>query len=525
MPYFLGGEIKDRNALSVQTPTSLKNRLDLDVRVKSEVTKIDRKAKSVTVREVGSGKEYQHPYDHLILSLGAMPFKPPIPGIDRPGNLSLRNLEDMDRIGAWITSVSARRAVVCGAGFIGVEMAEQLRHRGMEVALVESLPQIMAPFDPEMAAPLAAELARHGIVVHAGAAIEAFEAPAGGGQGTEVVLRGGRRLPADVVILGLGVRPDTGLARDAGLTLNARGALVVDEYLRTNDPSIWAVGDAIEVRNPILGGNWMVPLAGPANRQGRMAADNIYGMKRKYRGTLGTSVLRCCTLTAACTGINEKGLRAAGVKYQALHLHPRSHASYYPGAQPINLKVLYSPETGKLLGAQAVGADKVEKRIDVMATALAAGMTIDDLAELELCYAPPFGGAKDPVNFAGMVGQNVAGGLVRIATWDRLPALAADPKVVVLDVRTDAEVQGQGKLLLPTSGAPASATVMHIPVDNLRARLGELPRDRTLVVSCLTGQRSYYACRILMQSGFGDVLNLGGAFTTWASYGRAGGAP
>jgi len=293
---------------------------------------------------------------------------------------------------------------------------------------------------------------------------------------------------------------------------------VVDDYLRTSDESIWAVGDAVEVGNPVLGGKWMVPLAGPANRQGRMAADNINGLARKYRGTLGTSVLRCCTLTAACTGVNEKTLVAAGVKYQALHLHPRSHASYYPGAQPINLKILYDPTSGRLLGAQAVGADKVEKRIDVLATALAARMTVDDLAELELCYAPPYGGAKDPVNFAGMVGQNVAGGLVRVTSWDRLAALAADPAVVIVDVRSDAEIRSQGPLL--PAGAAAGAKRMHIPVDDLRARLGELPRDKTLVVSCLTGQRSYYASRILSQSGFPDVLNLDGAFTTWAAYGR-----
>lgn len=375
----------------------------------------------------------------------------------------------------------------------------------MEVTLVEGLPQIMAPLDPEMAAQLQVELEKNGVTVVTNAGISGFEASSASAIGSDVVLQDGRRLPGDVIILGLGVRADSALAKAAGIELNPRGGIVVDEHLRTNDPFVWAVGDAVEVANPILGGRWMVAMAGPANRQGRMVADNIMGKPRAYKGTYGTSVLRCFGLTAACTGVSEKALRAAGREYHAVHVHPRSHAGYYPGSAMMSLKIVFSPGTGLLLGAQAIGADKVEKRIDVLATALMAGMTVDDLAQLELCYAPPYGGAKDPVNFAGMVGQNILEGLVKTANWDQLEALAADPQVFLLDVRTAKEVSTQGAL---------HDKAVNIPVDELRARLAEVPKDRRVVVSCFTGQRSYYACRTLAQRGYEDVTNLDGAFST-----------
>lgn len=479
----------------MQTPASLKARLNLDVKVRTEAIAIDKAAKSVRVRDLKSGTEYDEPYDELVLSLGAKPFLPPIPGIERAGNLSLRNLDDMDQIDAWIKARGATSAVVCGGGFIGVEMAEQLHRRGLRVTLVEALPQLMAPFDPEIASMLTQELERNGVSVRLGAAIKGFEESQSGAKGSDVLLGAGdgaplERVPADLVILGLGVRADSSLAERAGLKINARGGIVVDANMRTSEPHIWAVGDAIEVANPIGGGQWMVALAGPANRQGRLCADSIYGLasaeraaERAYRGTYGTSAVRVFELDAASTGLNERGAKLAGKPYDCVHLHPNSHAGYFPGAQTVSLKILFDtsdgPERGRLLGAQAVGKDGVDKRIDVLSTALQAKMTVDDLAALELCYAPPFGSAKDPVNYAGMIAQDMLDGLVRTVQWTELPKLADDPSVLVLDVRSEKEIAKSGALV-------PNATV--IPVDELRARLGELPRDKTIVTSCLSGQ-------------------------------------
>jgi NADPH-dependent 2,4-dienoyl-CoA reductase/sulfur reductase-like enzyme len=391
MPYHLGGEIEDRAKLNVQTPASLKARLNLDVRTLTEVLSINRDAKTVTVVEYETKRQYSEPYDDLILSVGAKPFMPPIPGIDRKGNFALRNLQDMDQIDDWLRESGAKRAVVAGAGFIGVEMAEQLKRRGLHVTLIEAAPQIMAPVDVEVAALLQQELERNGVAVRVADAVAAFEPPTDGAQGSDLLLKSGgyaphpqhlpppppplahasiahrlhaaaaRRLHADVVILGLGVRAESALARDAGLELSARGGIVVDEHLRTKDPAIWAVGDAIEVRNPTLGDSWMVAMAGPANRQGRMVADNILAAPdtplRAYRGTLGTSVLRCFSLTCACTGVNERTLKSRGASYKAVHTWPMSHAGYYPGAAPMLLKLLFEPASGRVLGAQAVGPD------------------------------------------------------------------------------------------------------------------------------------------------------------------------
>ena len=505
LPYFVGGEIADADALLVQTPESLRARFNLDVRVLTEVLTIDRAARELRVRELTSGREYKQDYDALVLSTGASPLKPPIPGIDRDGHFTVRSVPDVQRIRDWTKHCSACRAVVIGGGYIGLEMAEQLkRHGGLSVSIVEALPQVMAPLDPEMAAWLHAELRANEIELHLGDAVAAFEAPQADEQAraSVVVLKSGKRLSADVVILGLGVRPETSLARNAGLEIGKLGGLRVTEHLQTTDANIWAVGDAIEVHDAVTGDWAVIPLAGPANRQGRIAADNIFGRLSRYEGTWGTAILRLFNVTAGCTGASEKTLRKCNIPYQALHLHPNSHAGYYPGAEPIALKILFAPDTGRLLGAQAVGRDGIDKRLDVLATALKSRMTVSDLAELELAYAPPYGSAKDPINLAGMAAQNVLAGDVALAQWHEIAAL--DPAhTVLLDVRR-AEERAKG--FIPGS--------IHIPLDELRARLDELPSDREVIAHCQTGQRSYYACRLLRQHGY-RARNLTGSWRTW----------
>ncbi|MBI4659089.1 MAG: pyridine nucleotide-disulfide oxidoreductase family protein [Verrucomicrobia bacterium] len=504
LPYFVGGEIVEQDSLLLQTPGTLRARFNLDVRVSTEVVAIDRARRVVKARDIATGREYDQAYDALVLSTGASPFKPPIPGIDRPNHFTVRNIPDVERIMAWSKGCERCRAVVVGGGYIGLEMAEQLRRRDFSVTLVEALPQVMMPLDPEMAAWLHQELRANGVALHLNDPVVAFEAPTPTEptRASIVVLKSGQRLPADSVILGLGVKPEVGLARAAGLEIGERGGIRVNEHLQTSDPQIWAVGDAIEVRDAVTAQWALIPLAGPANRQGRIAADNIFGRPSRYTGTFGTAVLRLFQLTAGCTGANEKGLRKAGIPFQALHLHPGSHAGYYPGAEPIAMKILFATDTGKLLGAQAVGRDGVDKRIDVLATALKAGMTVNDLAELELAYAPPFGSAKDPVNLAGMAAQNVLAGDVNLTQWHEVASL--DPnRAVLLDVRRQDE---RAKGFIPGS--------IHIPLDEIRARMNELPRDKEIVVSCQSGQRSYFACRIFTQHGF-RVRNLTGSWRTW----------
>jgi NADPH-dependent 2,4-dienoyl-CoA reductase/sulfur reductase-like enzyme/rhodanese-related sulfurtransferase len=504
LPYFVGGEIVAQDSLLLQTPATLRARFNLDVRVNTEVLAIDRTAQVVKVRELATGREYEQPYDSLILSTGASPLRPPIPGIERAGHFTVRNIPDVEHIMAWIKDCNACRAVVVGGGYIGLEMAEQLKHRGLGVTLVEALPQVMMPLDPEMAAWLHAELKASGVELHLGDPVAAFEAPKPGetARASIVVLKSGKRIEADIVVLGLGVRPETSLAKDAGLELGTLGGIRVNKHLQTSDPKVYAVGDAIEVHDAVTGAWSIIPLAGPANRQGRIAADNIWGRSSRYEGTWGTAILRLFKLSAGCTGANEKSLRKAGIRFEALHLHPGSHAGYYPGAERIAMKILFAPDTGKLLGAQAVGQDGVATRIDILATALKSGMTVNDLAELELAYAPPFGSAKDAVNMAGMAAQNILTGDVQLTQWNEIAEL--DPKqTVLLDVRNQDE---RARGFIPGS--------IHIPLDEIRARMNELPRDRELVVSCLTGQRSYFACRILAQHGF-RVRNLSGSYRTW----------
>lgn len=504
LPYHVGGEIPNRADLLLQTPQSLRARFNLDVRVRTEVVAIDRAARQVKVRDLADGREYEQAYDALILATGASPLLPPIPGIDRPGHFAVRNVPDVDSILGWIQTRPARRAVVVGGGYIGLEMAEQLHRRGLSVALVEALPQVMAPLDPEMAAWLHQELRAQGVDLRLNDAVAAFEAPRAeeAAQASVVVLKSGARLPADLVILGLGVKPEAKLAREAGLEIGALGGVRVNEQMQTSDAHIWAVGDVVEVRDAVTGAWSLIPLAGSANRQGRLAADHIFGQPAAYQGTLGTAILRVFKLAAGCTGASEKALKKAGIRCQAVHLHPGSHAGYYPGASPIALKILFCPDTGRLLGAQAVGLDGVDKRIDVLATALKAGMTVRGLAELELAYAPPFGSAKDPVNLAGLAATNILDGLVSVAQWPELASL--DPRqTLVVDVRTDEERQ---RGFIPGS--------IHLPLHQLRARFAELPPDRELIVACQSGQRSYFASRFLSQRGY-RVRNLTGSYRTW----------
>eukprot|EP00980_Cylindrotheca_fusiformis_P018461 scaffold6103_cov116-Cylindrotheca_fusiformis.AAC.7 len=517
MPYFIGGEIADRNKMAVQTPKSLNDRLELDVRVNTRVQNIDTKQKQVEALNEATGETYKEGYDHLILAVGAEPFKPPIPGIDRPGLFSLRSLQDMDKIASWLDKKAKDvpkgdlHCVVAGAGFVGLEMVEQLVNRGANVTLVEMMPQILGPLDEEMAILLQNDLTNRGVEVITGDGISEFKASEKDPEASILTLSSGRTLlAAHLTILGLGVRPDTKVIKAAGIECTPRGHIVVNEHLQTNTPNVWAVGDAVEINNPLLPGEkWAVPLAGPANRQGRMVADNIFrGEMRKYKGTYGTSVVRSFELYAAAVGMNEKMVAAKKLPYSCVHVHPGSHAGYYPGAKSVHLKLIFDPKKGNIYGAQAVGEDGVEKRIDVIATAMQGHLTVDDLADLELCYAPPVGSAKDVVNMAGMAAQNVVEGLVSQVEWKDLEKLARDEGTLLVDVRNPGEIESHGRL---------AHNAINIPLNDLRRRLNEIPKDKHIVVSCQSGQRAYYAYRILKQHGFENVDNLGGAFLTFHS--------
>ena len=503
LPYYIGGEIEDKADLLVQTPEGLRSRFNLDVRVLSEVMEIDPAGKTVRVLDHREGREYRESYDELVISTGASPLKPRIPGIDNPAHFSVRGIPDVEAILEWIDEREPKQAVVVGGGFIGLEMAEQIHRRGLKTSVVEAAPQVMVPFDPEMAAWLHGELRRNGIDLYLGDGVAKFDTPrAGEEEYTVVELGSGKRLPAGLVILGIGVRPESKLIRDAGLETGQRGGIVVDDRLRTSDPNIWALGDAIEVVDFVTGEKVMVPLAGPANRQGRIVAENIFGGDMKYPGTLGTAILRLFDMTAACTGASEKTLKRLGIAHEKVYLHPASHATYYPGAERIAMKLLFDPASGRLLGAQCVGRDGVDKRIDVLATAIKSGLTVHDLEDLELAYAPPYGSAKDPVNLAGMVAQHVVHDDVRNIHWDEIGDLEGNGRVL-LDVR-DPDERAKGCI------EPS----LHIPLPELRERMGELPRDREIVVYCQTGQRAYFACRQLHLNGF-KVKNLSGAYRTW----------
>ncbi|MDP2877248.1 MAG: FAD-dependent oxidoreductase, partial [Holophaga sp.] len=434
LPYHIGGVIEDRKRLLVQTPESLNARFDLDVRVNSEVIAIDRHAKTVQVRNSKTGREYEEAYDALVLSPGAEPIRPPVLGINDSRVHTLRNMGDMDGILAGLSAGSLGRVLVVGAGYIGVELAESLRHRGLEVVLVERLPQVMAVADPEMVEPLHQELQRHGVELRLGATVTAFD---GTGENLVAMLGDGSHIACDLAVMCVGVRPETALAKAAGLELGTTGGIRVDDQMRTSDPSIFAVGDAVEVKEFVSGDPALIPLAGPANRQGRIAAEVILGRESRYSATQGTAICKIFELTFAMTGLSERSLKQKGLHYQRIYVHPADHATYYPGAHAISLKLLFAPESGRILGAQAVGQSGVDKRMDVLAVAMRAGLTVFDLEELELCYAPPFGSAKDAVNMAGFVASNVVRGDMALWEPEELATLGSDQLLV--DVRTQAE--------------------------------------------------------------------------------------
>jgi len=501
LPYHIGGVIQDRVRLLVQSPQAMRQRFAIDVRTRSEVIRINRQPKTVVVHDRANDTQYEQPYDVLILSPGAEPVRPPIPGADHKKVFTLRSLADMDAIKAVVDAGDLKSAVVVGGGYIGLEMTEVLVHRGLAVSLVELEPQVMGPIDPEMAAPLHEHLRLKGVDLCLGNGVTTIQERDGQ---LEVRLSTGRLIPCGLVILAVGVRPEVKLAAEAGLTIGQRKGLVVDDHMRTSDPDIYAVGDAVEVQDLVGGFATVIPLAGPANRQGRIAAINALGGDAAYERTQGTAICKVFDLAVGMTGLSEKALKRANLAYEKVYVHPASHAGYYPGAMQMSLKLLFDPESGKVLGAQCVGADGVDKRIDVLAVAIRASMTVYDLENLELAYAPPFGSAKDPVNYAGFVAANVLRKEVGICHVTDVAN--PGPKQLVLDVRTTHEVQ-QGTI-------PGS---VNIPLDELRSRLGELPKDKEMLVFCQVGLRGYLACRILSQNGIA-CRNLTGGYTT---YGQA----
>ena len=476
LPYYIGGEIVKKSALTLQTPQSFRSRFNVDVRVNSEVTAIDRAAKTVTVNSKERG-EYTESYDKLILSPGAAPIVPNMEGADLDRVFTLRNIPDTIKIKEYVEEEFPGSAVVVGGGYIGVEMAENLKKAGVEVTIVELADHVIAPLDYDMACDVHRHLRENGVTLILQNGVQSI---AEEGSKLKVTLSSGQ-VETDMVILAVGVRPDTALAKEAGLTLNPRGAIVVDEHMLTSDPDIYAVGDAVEITDFVTGQKGYIPLAGPANKQGRIAADNICGIPSVYKNTQGSSILKVFDMTVATTGVNERTAKAAGLNYDKVYTYSNSHASYYPGSTGMSIKTIYEKGTGRILGAQIVGFDGVDKRCDVLATAIRAGMTASDLCDLELCYAPPFGSAKDPVNFVGYVIENTLSGQVKNFFWDDVASLPRDGSVTLLDVRTDSE-RGNGQYI---------EGFLHIPVDELRQRAGELDKSKPVYIHCRTGLRSY----------------------------------
>lgn len=502
LPYYIGGTIPERESLFLQTPESFGGRFKVDVRVENEVTKIDWQKKTVTVRGK-EGHEYTESYDKLLLSPGSTPVRPPLEGIDSEGIFTLRDVVDTDRIKSYITNHDVRRAVVVGAGFIGLEMAENLHEAGAEVSIVEMANQVMAPIDFSMAAQVHQHLLQKGVTLHLEQSVERFSKR---GNQIEVHFKSGQVVEADIVILSIGVRPATALAKAADLKIGETGGIWVDEYLQTSVADVYAVGDAIEFPHPITGKPWLNYLANPANRQGRIVADNmVLGNVIKYEGAIGTSIAKVFDMTVASTGLAAKRLKLFGIPYQSSWTHSNSHAGYYPDALPLSLKITFDPQSGKLYGAQSVGYDGVDKRIDQIALLIKNGGTIYDLMKLEHTYAPPFSSAKDPIAIAGYVAGNILNGTMPVVTWRELRE--ADPQTtVVLDVRT-AEEFSMGTL----PGA------VNIPLDDLRSRLAEVPTDKQVYIYCAVGLRGYLATKILMANGYTNVKNLSGGYKTYSA--------
>lgn len=497
LPYYIGGAIQNPKELTLQTPESFYARFRVEMRVRHEVTAIHPERKTVSVKNLETGAEFEESYDKLILSPGAKPTRPPIPGIDLERIFTLRTVEDTFRLKEYIDVNGPKSAVLVGGGFIGLELAENLRELGLEVTIVEQLNQLMSPFDPDMAAFLHNEARGHGIKLALGRAVSGFEAREGG---VEVLLKDGASLQADLVALAIGVTPDTALAKEAGLELGLRGSIVVNDRMETSLPDIYAVGDAVQVKHAVTGQDTLISLAGPANKQGRIAADNICGGNSRYSGSQGSSVIKVFDMTGAATGLNESAARRAGLDVDTVVLSPMSHAGYYPGGKVMTMKVVFEKDTYRLLGAQIVGYEGVDKRIDVLATALRAGLTAVQLKDLDLAYAPPYSSAKDPVNMAGFLVDNLARGVVKQFHLEELASLPRDGSVTLLDVRTPQEY-AQGRV----------EGFRSIPVDELRERLGELEPGKPVYVICQSGLRSYIACRILAGHGF-EPYNFSGGF-------------
>lgn len=500
LPYYIGGTIADRSKLFVQTPEAFGRRFDIDVRTRSEVLSIHTEEKKVTVK-APDGSVYEESYDKLLLSPGASPVKPPLPGIDLEGIFTLRNVSDTDAIKQYIGSRDVKRAVVIGGGFIGLEMAENLHDAGAEVTVVEMADQVMAPIDFSMAAIVHQHLLEKGVRLRLNTAVTGFEKS---GEGLEVAFASGEKAPADIVILSIGVRPLNTLATAAGLATGQRGGIKVNEYLRTSAPDIYAVGDVIEYPHPVDGNPWMNYLAGPANRQARIVADNmVQGDTEKYEGSIGTSIAKVFDLTVAATGVAAKRLKQENIPYLTATIHPNSHAGYYPGATPMSIKVVFAPETGRLLGAQIVGYYGVDKRIDELAFAIKRGCTVNDLTAIEHAYAPPYSSAKDPVALAGYVAGNILSGKMNPITWRELRDIDKST-ITLIDVRTPVEF--------------ANGTIdgaINIPLDDMRRQLDRIPRDKPIVLFCGVGLRGYLASNILKQRGFKDVRNLSGGIKTY----------
>lgn len=499
LPYYLGGTIASRDKLLVTTPARLRARFKLDVRTQSVVESISRATKTVRVRDLSTGLEYEQAYDRLLLAPGAAPVRLPIAGSDLPGIFTLRNLQDVDHIKSQVNE-GVKQAVVVGAGFIGIELVENFVQRGIATTLVELQDQVLPPFDKEMTTPMLETLQAKGVKVVLAQSAANLERS---GDELSIQLKSGERLAAQLVILGVGVRPENKLAVEAGLEVGPRGGIRVNEFLQTSDPDIYAVGDVIEVQDYVLKGPTQVPLAGPANRQGRIAADNIFGRQVKYRGTQGTAIVGAFGRTLAMTGTSEKVLRRTNTPFRKAYVHPSHHAGYYPGAEPMTLKILFHAETGKLLGAQGVGGSGVDKRIDVLAIAIQAGMTVFDLEEVELAYAPQYGSAKDPINMAGFVAAGLLRGDHPQLDIENVLEIPDAERPYLVDVRT-AEEFNAGHI----PGA------INVPLDELRSRLNELPRGQEIATYCQVGQRGYLATRILLQSGF-QASNIGGGYKTF----------
>ena len=497
LPYYIGGVITDRGDLTLQTPQSFKARFNIDVRVLNEAVKINPDSKTVTVKNLRTGETYEETYDNLILSMGAEPIRPNIEGADGSNVFTLRNIPDTLKIKNYIDTAKPRSAVVIGGGYIGVEMAENLVEAGLKVAIVELADHLIAPLDFDMAADVHRYIKSKGIYLHLNNGVKAIN-------GNTVILQNGE-ITADMIILSVGVRPETAIAKDAGIELNQRGSIVANNKMQTNIPDIYAVGDAVEVEDFITKKPAFIPLAGPANKQGRIAADNIAGYESVYTGTQGSAVLKLFDMTVATTGLNEKSAQAAGIDYDKTYTYSASHATYYPGAAQMSIKTLWDKKTLKIIGAQIVGFDGVDKRMDVIATAIRFGAKITDLTTLELCYAPPFGSAKDPVNMLGFVAENIVSGKIKQFFWHDVENLPRDGSVFLLDTRTPFEVMN-GKI----------DGFVNIPLDELRERIDEIPKDRPIYVHCHSGLRSYLACRILTGNGY-DCYNLAGGWRLYES--------